>query len=63
MDFGLWIFLEMKENLVQEKKFDFALKIIGLYKRLIEDGEYVLSKQLLKAGTSIDNPEFKIHNL
>lgn len=43
----------MKENLVQEKSFDFALKIIGLYKRLIEKGEYVLSKQLLKAGTSI----------
>lgn len=38
---------------MQEKSFDFALKIIGLYKRLIEKGEYVLSKQLLKAGTSI----------
>ena len=43
----------MKNNLVQEKSFDFALKIIGLYNRLIENNEYVLSKQLLKAGTSI----------
>lgn len=43
----------MKGNLVQEKSFEFALKIIGLHKRLIENSEYVLSKQLLKAGTSI----------
>lgn len=33
--------------------FDFSLKIIALYKELIINKEYVLSKQLLRSGTSI----------
>jgi four helix bundle protein len=41
------------ENIVLEKSFDFALSIIELYKTLVENKEYVLSKQLLRAGTSI----------
>lgn len=41
------------ENIVLEKSFDFALSIIGLYRTLVENKEYVLSKQLLRAGTSI----------
>lgn len=40
-------------NPVREKSFDFALKIIELYKVLAEKHEYVLSRQLLKSGTSI----------
>ena len=40
-------------NIIRDKSFDFAIKIIGLYKLLIENKEYVLSKQLLKSGTSI----------
>ena len=33
---------------------DFALDIIGLYKKLVNDKkEYIISKQLLRAGTSI----------
>ena len=43
----------MKTNLVQKKSYDFALKIIELYKLLFEQKEYVLSKQLLRSGTSI----------
>ncbi len=43
----------MKENIVLDKSFKFALKIIDLYKKLIQSNEYVLSKQLLKSGTSI----------
>jgi four helix bundle protein len=44
----------MKENIIQIKTFDFALKIVKLYKCLIkEKHEYVLSKQLLRSGTSI----------
>ena len=43
----------MKENLIKDKTFDFAKSIIGLYLQLIEQHEYVLSKQLLRAGTSI----------
>ena len=44
----------MKENIIQIKSFNFALKIISLYKNLKDNKhEYVLSKQLLRSGTSI----------
>jgi four helix bundle protein len=43
----------MKENLVREKSYVFALQIIKLYRELLKDNEYVLSKQLLRSGTSI----------
>lgn len=43
----------MKENLIQQKSFDFALLIIELYKKLIARKEYVISKQILRSGTSI----------
>ena len=45
----------MKEhNIIQEKSFAFAIRIINLYKYLIaEKKEFVLSKQLLRSGTSI----------
>jgi four helix bundle protein len=42
------------ENVIQEKSFAFAVRIVRLYKYLIEDKrEFVLSKQLLRSGTSI----------
>ena len=43
----------MKESLIKEKSYAFALKVIGLYKFLYSKNEYVLSKQVLKSGTSI----------
>jgi len=44
----------MRENIVKNKSYSFALRIIALYKELsYKQKEYVLSKQLLKAGTSI----------
>ncbi|MDO8658985.1 MAG: four helix bundle protein [Candidatus Parcubacteria bacterium] len=44
----------MKENLIQQKSYDFAVKIVNLYKYLIEiKKEFVLSKQLLRCGTSV----------
>lgn len=43
----------MKENLIKTKSFEFALTIISIYKRLIEEGETVIAKQLLRSGTSI----------
>ncbi len=44
----------MKENVIQLKTFQFAVRIIKLYKYLVEEKkEFVLSKQILKAGTSI----------
>ena len=43
-----------KENPLSEKSYAFALKIINTYKLLINDKrEYILSKQLLRCGTSI----------
>ena len=41
------------ENKILEMSFDFSLQIINLYKILVENKEFVLSKQLLKSGTSI----------
>lgn len=44
---------EGKENIIVQKSYAFALAIIQLYKYLIEKKEYVLSKQILRSGTSI----------
>jgi len=41
------------ENKILELSFEFSLKIIELYKKLIEHKEFVISKQLLKSGTSV----------
>ena len=43
----------MKENVVKKKSVSFAIRIVNLYKYLCEKKEYVMSKQVLKAGTSI----------
>jgi four helix bundle protein len=43
----------MKQNIVKDKSFEFSLKIIELYKQLKLQKEFVLSKQLLRSGTSI----------
>jgi four helix bundle protein len=44
----------MKENIVKNKSFAFAIRIVKLYQYLCnEKHEYVLSKQILKSGTSI----------
>ena len=41
-------------NIIQEKSFAFAIKIVKAYKFLIsEKKEFVLSKQMLRSGTSI----------
>ena len=43
-----------KENIIESKSFDFAVRIVNLYKHLTsEKKEYVISKQLLRSGTSI----------
>ena len=44
----------MDNNIMQEKSFDFAVRIVRLCQFLVEDKKaYVLSKQLLRSGTSI----------
>jgi four helix bundle protein len=41
------------ENKILDLSFDFAIQIIGLYKMLVEQKEFVISKQLLRSATSI----------
>lgn len=44
----------MKENIVFTKSKRFAVRIVNMYQYLREDRkEYVMSKQLLRSGTSI----------
>lgn len=47
--------LEMKtENLIQAKSYAFALRIVKLYRFLCDEKkEFVLSKQIVRSGTSI----------
>ena len=42
------------DNVIEFKSFEFAVRIVNLYKYLVETKkEYVLSKQILRSGTSI----------
>jgi four helix bundle protein len=43
----------MARSVIREKSFPFALEIIEVFQKLREGHEYVLSKQLLRSGTSI----------
>ena len=46
--------MERKPNVVADKSKAFALRIVMLYRFLVEkEKEFVLSKQILKSGTSI----------
>jgi len=42
-----------KKNIIKEKSFAFAIEIVLLYRVLTEKKEFVLSKQMLRSGTSI----------
>ena len=42
-----------KDNIILNKSFEFALQIIEIYKQMKAQNEYVLSRQLLRSGTSI----------
>ena len=44
----------MGNTIIQDKSFKFAIRIVNLYKYLCQNAqEYVLSKQLLRSGTSV----------
>ena len=44
----------MKENILKGKSFKFAVRIVNFYKYLCEKKkEFVLSKQVLRSGTSV----------
>jgi len=42
-----------KPNIIKDKSYNFALRIINLYRDLYKQNEFVISKQLLRSGTSI----------
>ena len=41
------------DNLVCDKSYEFALRIIRLYQFLASKQEFVISKEVLRSGTSI----------
>ncbi len=43
----------MGDNVIAGKSKAFAISVIGLYKKLCGQNEYVLSRQVLRSGTSI----------
>ena len=44
----------MEENIIEKKSFEFAVRVVNLYRHLTaEKKEYVISNQLLRSGTSI----------
>lgn len=43
-----------EENVLEKKSYEFALRIVKMYRYLIEEQkEYVLSKQVLRSGTAV----------
>lgn len=44
---------KVKENALKDKSYLFALKVISLCRKLQAQNEYILSKQLLRSGTSV----------
>ena len=51
-EFGKKI-LKKKRNIIKEKTYQFALDIISLYKEMMKQNEFILSKQVVRSGTSI----------
>ena len=44
----------VKENVIKDKSFKFAVRVVRLYQYLCQEKkEFVLSKQLLRSGTSV----------
>jgi four helix bundle protein len=43
----------MKENIIAMKAFQFSLHILQLYKLLIKQKEFIISRQILRCSTSI----------
>ena len=43
----------MKDNLVRELSYEFAIQIVKLCRLLQEQKEFILSAQLMRSGTSV----------
>jgi four helix bundle protein len=61
MSYELWLFfsllknqITMKESLIKDKSFQFSIRIVKMCRLLQETSkEYIMSKQVLRSGTSI----------
>ena len=52
-----------KDNVIVDKSFAFAVRVVKLYKYLCDEKkEFILSKQLLRSGTSIGANETFAHS-
>ncbi len=50
-----------KANVIEEKSFEFAVRMVKTYQYLADTKrEFVLSKQLLRSGTSIGANVYKV---
>ena len=45
--------MDEKPNIIKDKAYLFAIDIIYLYKEMMKQNEFVLSKQIVRSGTSI----------
>ncbi len=45
--------MDQKPNIIKDKTYKFALEIIFLYKKMRDQNEFILSKQVIRSGTSI----------
>lgn len=45
--------MNKKRNIIRDKTYKFSLDIIVLYKKLREQNEFIISKQVVRSGTSI----------
>ncbi|WP_320018478.1 four helix bundle protein [Labilibaculum manganireducens] len=42
-----------RPNIIKDKSFTFAIRVVKCYKFLVENKEFVMSKQLLRSGTAV----------
>ena len=55
---------KLNKSTVKDKSFNFAIKVVHIYKYLMETkNEFVLSKQILKSGTSIGLNFYMLQNI
>jgi len=45
--------MNQKPNIIKDKTYQFALNIINLYMEMRKQNEFILSKQVVRSGTSI----------
>jgi len=55
--------MDKKENIIRDKSYQFALRIIKLYQELSKQNEFVICKQVLRSGTSMARMLALLNNL